>query len=137
MGKRGRPVGYRLSEESKRAIAESKTGQRQKQETKDKISKSLTLYFKKFNSLGEEITNKYCRADDDDLCAWANKVKDELDDLDDVLTSKTMRNKRTMELTSANYIEYFSHNLTPELIIMLKQLIEELGPDAEEILMDL
>jgi len=137
MGKRGRPLGYRLSEESKRAIAEAKTGHRQKQETKDKISRSLTLHFKKFNSLGEEITNKYCRIDDDDLCAWANKVKDDLDDLDDVLTNKTMRNKRRMELTSANHIEYFSHNLTPELIVILKQSIEELGLDVEEILMDL
>ncbi len=37
MGRRGRPAGFRLSEESKQAIREAKKGQRHRQETKDKI----------------------------------------------------------------------------------------------------
>ena len=59
-GRRGRPVGFRLSEASKRAIAESKRGQRHRQETKDKISDSLIIYFKQKNPLSEELTNMYC-----------------------------------------------------------------------------
>lgn len=132
MAKRGRPPGYRLSEESKRAIAESKTGQCHKKETKDKISKTLLVYFKQFNSFGEEIINKYCRADDDKLCEWANQTKEDLDDLEDVFTSKTMRNKRKMELTSGQHIEFYSHDLTPEALVILKQIMEQEGNDLEK-----
>ena len=138
MGKRGRPLGYRLSEESKRAIAESKRGQRQKPETREKISRSLTIRFKQFNLLSEEIQNKYCNIGDDELCGWANDVSDELDDTENVFTNKTMRNKRAVELTSGHYIEYFSHEMTPEFVVMLKDLVEEIGSDdAMETLMDL
>jgi len=134
MAKRGRPVGYRLSEESKRAIAESKTGQLHKIETKDKISNTLLVYFKQFNSLGDEITNKYCRADDDELCKWANESKCDLDEFDDIFTSKTMRNKRKMELTSGQNIEFYSYDLTPEDLVILKQLIEQNNNDLDKAL---
>lgn len=137
MGKRGRPIGHKLSEESKRAIAESKTGQKHKPETKDKISRSLLIHFSQFNSLAEEIQRRYCRIDDDEVCQWVYDVGDDLDSIDDVYTSKTMRNTRRMELTSGNHIEYFSHELTPECLVMLKEEIESLGPEAEEILRDL
>lgn len=137
MGKRGRPVGHKLSEESKRAIAESKRGQHHKQATKDKISKSLLIYFSQFNSLSEEITNKYCRTDDDELCQWAEDVRDELDESEDIFTNKTMRNTRRTELTSGQHIEFYSHNLTPELLIMLKDMMENPNFSEEEILENL
>lgn len=137
MGKRGRPSGHKLSEESKRAISESKRGQKHKSETKDKISKSLLIHFKQFNSLGEEIQRRYCRLDDDEVCQWADDMKEDLDSSENVFTSKTMRNTRRMELTSGNYIEFFSHELTPECLIILKEEVELLGPEAEEILRDL
>ena len=135
-GKRGRPIGYKLSEESKRAIAESKRGQRHREETKDKISKSLIIYFKQFNSLGDEVTEKYCRIGNDRLCEWANDVKEELDEVEDVLTEKRMRNTRKIELCCGNDIERFAHGATPELLIMLKQLLSKID-DAENILKEL
>ncbi len=129
MGKRGRPIGHKLSEESKRAIAESKKGQKHRTETKDKISRALLVYFKQFNSLSEEIANIYCRTDDDELCNWVNDTKEELDASENILTNKTMRNIGRMELTCGNNIEFFSHGLTPESIVILKELLEEIGPD--------
>lgn len=135
--KRGRPAGHRLSEESKRAIAESKRGQKHAPETKDKISRTLLVYFKQFNSLGEEIQKTYCKTDDDEVSKWAEDVKEELDASENVFTSKTMRNTRRMELTSGQHIDFFSHNLTPEFIMILKELVETLGPEAEEVLRDL
>jgi hypothetical protein len=45
MAKRGRPLGFKLSEESKQKISESKTGQLHSEETKEKISHSVAAYF--------------------------------------------------------------------------------------------
>lgn len=130
-GKRGRPVGFKLSDESKMAISKSKMGQTHKQETKDKISRSLILYFRKRNPLSEEIENTYCRADDDETCNWVQGVRAKLDDLTDVLTDKSMRNTRKMELTCGNNIEYFGHQLTPEAIVLFKEFCEDNEVDPE------
>ena len=133
-GKRGRPLGFRLSEESKRSISMSKTGQRHRQETKDKISRSLIMYFRKKNPISEEITNYYCGAMDDNICDWIQDIGDELDASMDVMTEKALRNKCKIEITCGSNIEYFSHNITPELIIMFKEFCEENNIKPEDIL---
>ena len=135
-GKRGRPVGYKLSEESKRAIAESKTGQRHREETKEKISRSLLIYFKQFNSLADEIIDKYCRVGDDELCEWAFESQLELNEIEDVLTEKRLRNTRKVELCCGHDIERFSHNATPELLVILKDLFNKIE-SAEKVLEEL
>lgn len=132
-GKRGRPIGFRLSEESKRAISESKKGQRHKQTTKDKISRSLIIYFKKKNPLSEEIANKYCRIDDDITCDWVNSVAEELDELEDVMTIKSLRNTLRTEITWGENIEFFSHEVTPELLVLFKEYCEKAGLDPNEV----
>lgn len=132
MSKRGRPLGLRLSEESKRAISESKRGQKHRQETKDKISRSLTAYFRKLNPLSEEIIEVYCRADDDELCNWINDVRDRLDSTENILTTKSMRNNNLIEITCGDNIELFSHSLTPELIVLFKELCKEMDIDPVE-----
>lgn len=133
-GKRGRPLGFRLSEESKRAISESKRGQRHRPETKDKISRSLIMYFRRQNPLSEEIINRYMRVGDDKLCNWINDVQEELDSSMEILTEKAMRNKTKIEITCGHNIEFFSHNVTPELIYLLKEYCETNGVDLEEFL---
>jgi hypothetical protein len=129
--KRGRPVGFKLSQESKDAISESKEGQTHTQETKDKISRSLILYFRRLHPLSDEIANKYCRIDDDITCGWVNRVREELDDLDDVMTSRTMRSTRRTELSCGNNIEYFGHNITPEVLLLFKEFCELHNLDPE------
>lgn len=124
-GKRGRPTGFKLSESSKKQISESKMGQQHKQETKDKISHALLIYFKCKNPLSEEIINKYCRIDDDELCSWVTEVQDDLDKLEDIRTERTMYNSRKTELAFGTNIEYFSHNITPESIILFKEYCDE------------
>jgi len=120
-GKRGRPLGFRLTEESKRAISNSKLGQRHKTETKDKISRSLVLYFRKRNPLSEEIINSYCRIDDDNMCDWINEVQEELDNCFDIRTEKSMNNTRKMEMSYGHNIEFFSHNITPEFLYLIRE----------------
>ena len=131
-GRRGRPLGFKLSEESKRAISESKRGQRHREETKDKISKSLIVYFRKQNPLSEELINRYCRADDDAMCAWVSEVQEELDNSMEILTQKSMRNTRRIELTCGEYIEYFSHEMTPEVITLFKEKCDRDGVTPDE-----
>ena len=47
MNKRGRPIGTRLSEESKRKIAKSMAGHKTSDETKAKIAKSVKEHWNK------------------------------------------------------------------------------------------
>jgi len=130
--KRGRPVGFKLSEESRKAISKSKTGQTHTQETKDKISRSLIIYFRRKHPLSEEIINKYCRANDDELCNWVKDVSDRLDNLNDVMTDKSMYSSRRIELSCGNNIEYFGHRLTPELLLLYKEFYDKYGIDLQE-----
>ena len=128
--KRGRPLGYKLSDKSKQAISDSKKGQQHSQETKDKISKSLMLYFRRLHPLSDEITNMYCRIDDDELCSWVNKVREDLDELGiegDILTDRVLSNSRKTEIAYGQNIEYFSHDVTPEALLELKELCEKEG----------
>ena len=133
MSKRGRPIGFRLSEASKRAISESKRGQRHRPETKEKISQSLIVYFKNKSPLSEELTNMYCNYDyDGAICEWVEENEERLDMLDDVMTLKGLRNANRIELTVGPNIEYFSHELTPELIVLFFEACEILGLDPDE-----
>ena len=136
-GKRGRPLGFRLSDNSRRAISMSKTGQQHKQETRDKISKSLITYFRRKNPISLEITNRYCGSMDDEMCDWITDVGDELDSAMNIMTEKAMRNKCKIEVTCGHNIEYFSHNITPELIIIFKEYCEENDLDPEDVLEEL
>lgn len=125
-GRKGRPIGFKLSEASKRAISEAKKGQRHKEATKDKISKSLRTYFRKKNPLSEELANTYCRMSDDEMCKWMCDVSEEIDEARDVLTSKALYNKLRIEISYGNNIEeIFSHSLTPELLLMYKERLAE------------
>ena len=131
-GKRGRPLGFKLSEISKRSISQSKLGQRHKNITKDKISHSLIMYFRRKNPLSEEIINMYCRVGDDTLCYWINEIQDDLNTSMDVLTERSLRNKTRIELNCGHHIENFGHSITPELLILFKEFCEENDLDVEE-----
>lgn len=118
----GRPLGFKLSDRSKKAISEAKRGQQHKEETKAKISRSLHIYFRQKNPLSEEIINRYCNPDENDrLCEWIFSVKDELDKINDVITDKVFRNKGRTEITYGHDIECFGHSFTPEFILLFKE----------------
>jgi hypothetical protein len=131
-GRRGRPIGFRLSEASRRAISESKKGQKHKQETKNKISDSLILYFKKKNPLSEELTKMYCDESHPEVCEWMEDNKNELDRIDDVMTLKAVRNSNRIELVIGSNIEYFSHEVTPELLVLFLEQCDILDLDPSE-----
>jgi len=131
-GKRGRPLGFRLSESSKRSISQSKFGQKHKNITKDKISHSLIMYFRRKNPLSEEIINRYGRVGDDALCYWLNEIQDDLNSSMDILTERSLRNKTKIEITCGHNIEFFGHSITPELLVLFKEFCEENNLDVDE-----
>jgi len=132
-GRRGRPIGFRLSESSKRAISESKKGQRHRQETKDKISTSLIGYFKAKSPLSEELTNMYCNFEEGgEVCEWMAYNEEKIDIIDDVMTLKSLRNANRIEITVGPNIEFFSHEITPEMLVLFIEACEILGVDPEE-----
>jgi hypothetical protein len=131
--RRGRPLGYKLSDLSRQAISDSKRGQRHSQETRDKISKTLLLYFRKLNPISEEITNRYCRTNDDKTCDWMQSVREQLDNSEDVMTDRQMTNVRKTEISYGQNIEYFFHELTPETILILKETCIEQGLDFKQL----
>lgn len=133
-GRRGRPLGFKLSESSKRAISESKRGQKHKQATKEKISKSLIRHFKSLNPLSEELTNMYCDFEDgdNDVCRWMANNEERLDQIDDVMTLKSLRNANRIEITAGYTIEFFSHEITPEMLVLFIETCESLGVDPDE-----
>ena len=131
-GKRGRPLGFRLSEGSKRSISQSKLGQKHKNITKDKISHSLIMYFRRKHPLSEEIINRYCRVGDDNLCCWINEIQDDLNSSMDILTERSLNNKTRIEISCGNTIEFFGHSITPELLLLFKEFCNENNLDREE-----
>ncbi len=133
IGRRGRPLGFKLSDASKKAISLSKKGQKHKPETKDKISKSLILYFRKKNPISEELSSRYVYKYNFDSSSWFEDIRDELDSCMDILTEKALRNKNKIEIACGNNIEYFSHELTPEVIIMFKEYCELNDFDCNEV----
>ena len=132
---RGRPIGFKLSEISKKSIGLTKTGQRHKQSTKDKISKSLIIYFKNLHPLSEDINKKYGSIDNKELNDWFNDKKEDLDCIDDVKTERSMRNVNRTELSCGSFIEIFSHKLTPEQLVIFKEEFESGTGDALDIAM--
>lgn len=129
-GKKGRPAGFRLSEASKRAISEAKKGQKHKETTKSKISKSLKSYFRKKNPLSEEIAKAYKRVSDDSMYGWLCEVSHDLDGCMDVLTQKALYNKLRIEISYGHNIEdIFSHSVTPEILLMYKEYLDNGGED--------
>lgn len=132
--RRGRPIGFKLSESSKRAISESKKGQKHKKETKDKISKSLIIYFRNKHPLSEELTNMYCYEGEncEEVMEWVEENGERIDSITDVMTLKSLRNANRIELTAGDHIEFFSHEMTPELIVLFLETCRLEGKDPED-----
>lgn len=136
IGKRGRPLGYKLNEATKMAIRQSKIGQKHSQETKDKISRSLLIYFRKKHPLSAEMMNSYCNYNgglNEGLANWFDEVREFIDSSEDILTYRAMYNIERQELSVGIDIENVSHNITPELLVMFKQHCESIGINMDSL----
>lgn len=95
------------------------------------------MYFRKKNPISEELSCRYFHKFNYDAGDWLDEVRDELDSTMEIMTEKALRNKNKIEICCGFNIEYFSHNITPELIILFKEYCEEAGIDFEEAINEL
>lgn len=131
---RGRPTGYKMSQESKDRIAASKTGYEHVEATKDKISAGLTIYFKKHRKIEESIL--------EDLPAWKITSTEELEEavewLKDhaseinadpyILSASELRTRMWRERLphgDYNVEKDLSHELTPLVLVLLRESLRE------------
>lgn len=124
--KRGRPFGYKVSESTKDKIGNCRLGTHHSKETRDKISKSLIEYFRKRNSLSTNIEQEYGYISKE-IFDWIYDNKDDIDDIDCVMTERKLSYLSQLELCLGNDIEnFFGHNVTPEFLLILKEEIESI-----------
>ena len=120
-GRRGRPLGFRLSSETKEKIRQKRTGTLHTEETKNKISKSLSAYFRKKDPLTNTLEYDY-RFSSSEVCGWIGTHSNSINSCDDVLTNKRIIYLSQIEQAFGEDIErFFSHNMTPEFILLLKE----------------
>ena len=127
---RGRPLGHRLSEETKDKIRYGRLGTHHSKKTRDKISKSLIAYFKKRDSLSASIAQEYSYVSEE-AADWVYENRDEIDETEHVITEKRLSYLNQLELCLGSDIEkMFGHNATPEFLLILKEeLVEAFGKD--------
>lgn len=139
---RGRPLGYRLSEESKRAISEAKKGQKHSEATKDKISRSLISYFRLLYPLSRELYEDYQDLidNDDEIAEWFSSITQELDTSTDFMTEKSLNSRRMRELSIemnmdlSKNINVDSFKTNPEKMCELRLLCKQYDLDMDTIL---
>jgi len=127
--KRGRPLGYKLSEESKNKIRLKRLGTHHTIETRNKISKSLRAYFRRRDSLSRSIKNEYLYISDEAV-DWIVDNQSDIDSTENVMSIRRLDNLRQLELYFGSEIEdLFGHQMTPEFLVLVKELLHELDLD--------
>lgn len=126
--KRGRPEGYKLSENSKDKIRQKRLGTHHSKETKNKISKSLKEYFRKKDPLSQSIEQEYSEISEEAV-DWVCENRREIDrEENDFVSDKKLTHLRQLEISFGSDLEnIFGHGSTPEFIMLLKEELEASG----------
>lgn len=128
---RGRPLGFKLSEETKDKIREKRIGRAHSEETKEKISRSLAAYFKSKDPLTDSLENDY-RYFPEEANEWISDNSLSINDIGDVFTNKRLTYVgQQVEICYGEFIQNFSHNVTPEFLVLLKEELCKLGRTNE------
>jgi len=131
--KAGRPYGHRLSEGTKDRIRQKRLGCCHTKETKDKISRSLAAYFRKRDSLSLSLENEYSYVSDEAV-DWVCDHREDIDKTEHVMTERRLIYLRQLEICMGSDIEHlFGHNITPELLMILKEELKEEGQNELEL----
>ena len=138
---RGRPLGFKLSDDSKKAISASKRGQHHSESTKEKISKTLTHYFRTLYPLSDELFEQYKNEikNSDELLEWFKNIRELYNDTDDVFTERSLNSKRFREISielnismeeNPNFVQLLN---SPEDLCEIRQQCEDIDLDFDTV----
>ena len=131
--RRGRPFGHRLSEISKDRIRRSRIGTHHRQETRDKISRSLSEYFRKRDSLSVSLEYEYAEVSEE-ATDWIFENREDIDISESIMTERRLSYLKQLEICMGHELEQlFGHNTTPEFLLLLKEELAEAGFDLSEL----
>jgi hypothetical protein len=131
--RRGRPFGHRLDENTKKKIRQRRLGTHHSQETRDKISRSLSEYFKGRDSFSKSINHEYSEVRE--AVEWIGENSDELAKESIILTERSLLYSRQLEISLGHEIEVlFGHNATPEFLLLLKEELSENKMSVKELI---
>ena len=132
--KRGRPVGYELTEKTKDKIRQSRIGKSHSRETRNKISRSLIKYFRKRDPVSNGIENEY-KYFPDEARDWLADHREEIDDTEGIMANKRIIYLSQLEVCYGSDIENFCHFMTPEFLLILKEELGslEMGDELQEL----
>lgn len=120
-GRRGRPLGLKLSEETKDKIRNKRIGRPHTEETKDKIADSMNKHFKSRDLLTESLAYDYRFSTEEAIC-WIDANEEEINKCEEVLTNKRISYTNQIEQpVGVNIDQLFGHSMTPEFILLLKE----------------
>lgn len=123
---RGRPFGFKLSDDTKDKIRQKRIGQHHTKETKDKISISLSKYFRSQDPLDDNLNRDYKNTEE--ARKWIDSNTDDINSSEDVLTSRRIIYLSQVEQPFGSDINRVSsHNMTPEFLLLLKEELIEMG----------
>jgi hypothetical protein len=130
--RRGRPLGYKLSDATKDKIRQKRLGSSHSMETRNKISKSLLAYFRNKNALSVSMEVEYGDFPEEAV-EWIYMNSEDINASEGVVPEKRLSSMNQLEICLGSDIEFlFGHNTTPEFLILLKEELYERG-NMEEI----
>lgn len=122
----GRPKGYKLSKESREKIRQHKLGSRLSKKTKDKISSSLSAYFRRKRLLADSLKEEYIESSEE-AANWIENNKKSIDDSDNIITKRRLTAISHIEINLGFDINNIGHNADPEFILLLKESLSQKG----------
>jgi hypothetical protein len=131
--RRGRPLGHALSDTTKNKIRISRIGRPHSRETKNKISRSLSLYFKKRSPISDGLENDY-KHFPQEVKSWLSDNRIFIDESENIIPNKRMVYLSQSELSYGPDIENFYHFSTPEFLLLLKEelILKHMTEELEE-----
>lgn len=120
--KKGRPANYKVSEQTKKKISESKTGLNHTIEARENIAVGVKEYYKGKYPISADLAYVY----GDSFSDWIEDNADEINEDDSVLTYSRLRTVSRTETPVGGAIEWLAvENVTPELLVLWKEAMEE------------
>lgn len=138
-GKRGRPAGYVMSEQSKKKISQKLKGRILSDEHREKISRAMvgnTNRSKKGAPLFlDDLYNDYVHEySDEEIGQWITETKDQILLCSGIFSNRKLSSYSFMELSVDNIDQFYGDFIEPEALLLVSEVIKSAGYTNEDLL---